>query len=304
LANLGDLDLLILVVIVVVVIFVLVDLQTGFALGSNDGLLGVRKRESSPGLECFGSDGIVFNRGRASVISKHTKVDGSSLLRAVGSNEVLDLVLFELTVVTVPLELSALHVLLGLEFLVHHIFHVLVALRHASIDNALVQALLLIPAIISISFAVTVVLGVLSTLFLGGLHLGFIVSLQVSLHVDNVVSIVRRATTSITGRASITGAKAESNKALLVKTDIFIAIGFIVPLNKVVASLELKRVVSDPLHLLFFNFVFFQTTSLGKELLSDLVAGLQGVTNIDGLGANSGNSRKEYGGGELHGCLR
>jgi hypothetical protein len=124
------------------------------------------------------------------------------------------------------------------------------------------------------------------------------------LHVDNVVTISLGATSSSTGRARITGAQSEANKALLEKAHILLTIGLLVPLNKVVASLELEGVIGDPLHhLLVFLFTIFQTTSLGKELLSNLGVGLQGITNIDGRGASSSKNGKENGCSELHGWL-
>jgi hypothetical protein len=290
------------VVSVVVIVFVLVNHQTRVALRSDDRLLGVRKGKSGPRFESEGTVGIVFDRDRTLVISEHTQVDGSSLFRAERSNEVLDFFHLTTVVVSVPLELSTFHVFFRHELFVHVVFHVLVALRHTGVDNTLVQALVLVPVVITVSFTVTVVLGVLATLLLGSLALGFVVGLQEGAHVNNVVSIAIVAASSISSRACVSGAKAETDKTLLEKTDIFLAIGFLVPLHEVVAPLELDGVVGDPLvgHHVFF----LGTTSLGHEVASNLRVDFHGISSTDfRFGGDCSKGREKDGKSKLHGAI-
>lgn len=271
-AALADLIGILLVVLIIVVVVLFETRHAGF---SNDGLALVREIKASKTLE--GN----FGEFRTGVISKETHVDRSSLLGAVRSYIVLSFFLFafiEATaalVIVLEIELGAAHVVLNIELFaslfVIGIRVVVNAFFHASIDIAVVLAVLCVEVItlLVIIATVTDVVHLVLALVFDLLTLGLKVRLHKGVHIDNVVAVSLGATGSLGGRAGILGAETETDKTGGGDLDIFSLLGIVVPLLDVVASLELDSVTSDPRGVELAVVVLFDTTSLRQEVLAE-----------------------------------
>mmetsp|Transcript_3914 Transcript_3914/g.9486 ORF Transcript_3914/g.9486 Transcript_3914/m.9486 type:complete len:436 (+) Transcript_3914:4417-5724(+) len=151
------------------------------------------------------------------VVHEDTDVDLSTLLGAVGTDVVLDVVVV-VVVVSVVGELAAAVVV---------VLHGLARHEGREVDVAVS-----VVGELTLSVVVHVVL----------LHL-VQVRLEVCFHVDDVVTVVGRASEACSTRlARVGGAHAETNKALGLDADILLIFGILVPLLDVVTSLELHAV--------------------------------------------------------------
>jgi hypothetical protein len=197
--------------------------STAYASKVDNGLLGVREGHTAVDhLEHFGT--IIGGHG-ACIIVEDTKTDLSTLFRAVWSNIVGNVISVVVVVVTVVL----VKFTCTLAFVVVHV--------HLSAGDIVIEVHVVVGKVTTAS-VVLIVVHVLR------LHLGH-VRLDVSFHINEVVSVVGVATSGSGARARIGRAPAESNKALSRDLDIIFAISIVVPLLDVGASLELHAVSCD-----------------------------------------------------------
>jgi hypothetical protein len=168
----------------------------------NHGVLGVRKT----------LDGVLrLGEAGARIVSEQTKTDFSTLVGAVGTHVVRDVLIAVVPVITlVVLEVTA---------------HVELSARHVGAH------------VVAVVVAVVVALK-------GTASVGRVVGSQVGLHVHDVVSVVRGAATQVAAALS-GGAESEAGQALGHDADIVLIRGVLVPLLNVVASLELDAVCRE-----------------------------------------------------------
>mmetsp|Transcript_16879 Transcript_16879/g.46639 ORF Transcript_16879/g.46639 Transcript_16879/m.46639 type:complete len:431 (+) Transcript_16879:269-1561(+) len=317
-AHLDD-KVLVLVVVSVVVLVDVLWLHAVEAVHGDEAGAGEWEVVSGELAVGVGSSVSIGEDG-ALVVGEHTKVDGTSVLCAVWSDEVLDLLfLVELTVVVVvviflELGLLALDVLAHLELLLLLLFVVLVwvvlgaDVLDAVGDEAVVLADVAVEviALAIIVLAVALVVGgVLAQLLVVLLH-ALEVGLEEAVHVDDVVSVSGVASSGVLDGAGVRWAQAEADEALALDANILLAVGLLVPLVDVEAALELDGEVSDPGEVDLLVVGVLETTGLAHEGLSDLGFGLEGV-DLDWLhwGGGSGGGRDghgEDGKEELHLC--
>ena len=164
---------------------------------------------------------------RACIVRENTETDFSALLRAVRSDVVPNIVVLVVVVVVVPAAVVVVQLTRKLALVSIH-FHFTALHVIFEIDVAVLKT-------------ATIAVVVIRVLVLHLVHVGF----DVSFHVNEVVSVVRVATLGGSRRATVSGAHAESNKALGQDLDVIFAVSGVIPLLDVVASLELDTVSRD-----------------------------------------------------------
>ena len=318
----GLLDLIGILVVVLVVLVLLLVLLGGNALHVNKGLGRVGKLVAAGHLVV--EFVVVLNKVGAVLIGEDTHVDLAALVGAVGTHEVLGLLLglLELTAlvvvlvvlvvvvgVLVELDLGAREhifdlglfvvVLLVLVLVVGLVGVLLDAVVHAGVHEAVVLAVLLIVGILAAALGIRVVLAVLELVLPVGAEEG--------VHVDDVVTVGAVAAAGVLVGARAGGAEAEANEALGLDLGLVLVVGILVPLGDVVAALELDGVVGDPGVLDFLVLVVLvELTSLGEDAHAELGFGLDGaggdVLAGDGdlLGRSNGKGGRDGGESELH----
>ena len=320
----GLLDLIGVIVVVVVVLVLLLVLLGGDALHVHERLGGVGKLVTAGHLVV--EVAVILNKVGAELIGEDTHEDLATLVGAVGAHEVLDLLLglLELTAVAVvavvvlpvvvgvlvEVDLAALEHLLDLGLLIAIVLLVLVlglvgvlvdAVVHAGVHEAVVLAVVLVVGVLAVAGGLGVDLAVLELVLPVGLEEG--------VHVDDVVTVGAVAAAGVLVGARGGGAQAEADEALGLDEGLVLAVGLLVPLGDVVASLELDGVVGDPgeLDLLVLVLVLLvELTGLGEDAVTELGVGLDGaggdVLAGDGdlLGRGNGEGGRESGESELH----
>jgi hypothetical protein len=315
LAHLLDLVGICLIIGIVLVLAVLVDFL-GFlarqALGSNQGGVGVRKSRASEGSVGGGACISIGELG-ACLFGEKTKVDATTVLRAVGTKVVGSLGVLELTTVVVVLDLE----LSALSHLTHFLFLILVsvvvvaivlligvlvnAVFHTLAHVAIILAVFrveVIALVLAIAGTVTVVLLVLAIVFLILLD-SLEVCLKIVFHTNDVVSISSTASGGILHGARRAGTEAEAHKTLSADLDVLVAVGLTVPSLGVVASLELEAHVGNPgVGNLFIGIL--EATGFREDVLANSGGGGDGGFGGDLRGGREAEGGGEDGGGELH----
>lgn len=269
---------------------------------------------------------VVLNKVGAELIGEDTHVDLAALVGAVGTHEVLGLLLglIELTALVVVLvvlvvvvgvlveldlgarehifDLGLFVVILVLVLVVGLVGVLLDAVVHVVVHEAVVLAVLLVVGILAAAIGIRVVLAELELVLPVGCEEG--------VHVDDVVTVGAVAAAGVLIGARAGGAEAEANEALGLDLGLVLAVGILVPLGDVVAALELDGVVGDPGELDFLVLVvlvlLFELTSLGEDAHAELGVGLDGaggdVLAGDGdlLGRSNGKGGRDGGESELH----
>jgi len=241
------------------------------ATNVDNGRLGVRQGHAvvdhlEDFFTIFGSDG-------ASIVLENTKADFSSLFGTVRSDVVLDLVVTTVVVVTVLVVVQLSEFTRTLAFIIAHL--------QFTAGDQIIEV-----HVVSSEFTVGVV-HVLS------LHLAH-VSLDVSFHVNKVVSVVGVASLGGSGSTGVSRAHAVSDKALGHDLDIIFISGLVVPLLDVVASLELGTVSSNvagvnvtPVDLVVVTLVVLSVVSVLGNLtgvLNQSASGFGVSRDVDGVG--------------------
>mmetsp|Transcript_29492 Transcript_29492/g.53496 ORF Transcript_29492/g.53496 Transcript_29492/m.53496 type:complete len:472 (-) Transcript_29492:79-1494(-) len=288
LAALLDLVRILLAVVAVVVVLI-GRFLAGHALGSDHGGIGVRKALARHERIVGGTAAVIIGELGAGLLGEDAQVNAGSGVGAVSANVVRDLllVLLEPTLLAVfvvlHLELAALGHLAEFHLLLLFLFVVVVgvvvdAVLHALGHVAVVLADLLVEAIVGVlpvADAVTVLLLVLAGVLLVLLD-GLEVSLEVGIHVDDIVSVSGVASPGTLHGARVRGTKAEPDQTLGGNAHVLLVVGLVIPGLGVVASLELEGHVGDPGVIDLVVVGVFETTGGGHELSAHLGGGADG----------------------------
>jgi hypothetical protein len=259
---------------------------------------------------------VFVSKGGALVVGEHTEEDLSSLRGTVGSKEVLNLLLLELTTSVVEVVLATLHVILEIEVFFLLLVVSVGVLNITLVSNALINQTI-VDAVVLVKTTAAVILVAVAAHFLHVLTTVFPVAgtgfeeyIKEYIQVDDVVAVPAVASTGVGRTAFVRGTEAESSKTLGLNTNILFAVGLFVPLRDVVTSLELDGVSSNPgvVNLV----IFFDTTSILHDLVSKRRVGLDSVTKVDLLGRPLVVAENRHGGRgrsqghesekELHDC--
>lgn len=268
----------------------------------NDGVLGVRDLDSGLLLEVVG----LVGRGEgAGVIGEESEADVTSLLGAVGSEVVNDVV------IAAEVILGALEVIIKSEGGVGNIVPVAgvggsIGILRGTKGN--------IHPILVVTLAVAVSIGRLEALLVTGvtvggtlvlllLHLPGDIHLEELDHIHNVLSVILGASHGEPILARVGRAETESNKSLRLNAGVghghlipigitiavFVDIG--VPLGNVVTSQEFNGVVGHEGHIVRLGVaVLFDATTVGDEMTAE------GRVGGDSLGLDLGEVLLHFGG--------
>ena len=275
-------------IVVVVVLFVSgVSVVVGLAADaglSNNGSLSVRNFNSGELLEVVG---LVGGGEGTGIIGEESEADVTSLLRAVGSKVVNNIV-----GIVVEIVLGTLEVVLQREGCVGNI----VPIAGVGISiGILTRAKGNIHTILVVTLGVAVPVGRLVALLVTGvtvsgtlvlllLHLPGDINLKELDHVHNVLSVILGASHGESIVARVGGTEAESDEALgldarvaqghfvtvgVVVTVFIVVIHIRVPLSHVMASQELDGVVRHEGHIVGLTIGLLHTTRVGDEVTAE-----------------------------------
>jgi len=310
------------IVVVVLLLLLLVVLRGGLAaqaVGGNNTSLGVWDLHAGQLLEVTG---LVGGGNGAGLILEESEAHITSLVGTVGSKVMGKLVgiiaIVHLVLRTLEVIFKREHVAVSILGLV-----VVVTIAIALGTHTGINAILLVAAAVAVHVARLVTLSVANVtvgraLVLRFLHLPGDVNLEELVHVNDVLSVVGRASHAEAIEARVSGAKAESNESLgsdaaigSVEGGILVCVVVVLilfhlllgrPLGDVMAAQELDGVVGYEADVGLLGVLLFDTTGLADEVTSEGGVGGDAVgLDLGEVGLHLGTDLGRDGGG---GCRK